>query len=359
MNEQSLNNIKNAINELENELKVLKNIPRKIISIEEEITVVEEEIIELESKKYLYSQSLVWFLYKYRKNLLSKLRDLENRFEALKSLNAIDEISRKEEKINDLLNSIKLFEKKEIISDKTSLTSSSNLESKFLEWGDINFFDGYVEIKINQHYRKFRVEQSKRYLEKIKHYYSFKNVPKLKIIISAVEIKEIKNIEVLFYHIDFLTIVGHSFKTESFDISKLKKYTRTYFKLHLSFVFANESLKFLCEICDENFPIIPMPEVIINNNKTKVIHDSFLFKCGNKLIWESLETSKASYVFEVENFDESAQQLFDYIANESNSNKRQTLIRSYELKRSLKFYNRIYHNELFEWKNEIIRNIQL
>lgn len=359
MNEQSYNNIKNAITELENELKVLKNIPKKIIGIEEEITVVEEEITELESRKYLYSQGLLRFFHKYRKNLLSKRKDLENSFEALKSFNAVDEISKKEQNIKDLLNSIKLFEKNENIPDKTSTLGSSNLESTFFEWGDINFFDRYVEIKINQYYRKFRVEQSKRYLDKIKHYYSFKNVPKLEIVISESEIKEIKNIEVLFYHIDFLTIVGHNCETESFDISKLKKYTKTYFRLHLPFVFTNDSIKFLCEICDENFPIIPMPELVINNNKTKIIHDSFLFKCGNKLIWESLETSKASYIFELENFDENAQQLFDYIANENNTNKRQSLIRSYELKRSLKFYNRLYHNEFFEWKNEIIRNTQL
>lgn len=359
MNEQSYNNIKNAINELENELKILKNIPKKIIGVEEEIAIVEEEIKELEKKKYLYSQGQLRFFYKYRKKLMSKRKDLENRFEALKSFNAKDEISKKEKNINDLLNSMKLFEKSENIPYETSIFGSSNLELTFLEWGDINFFDGYLEVKINNHYRKFRVEQSKRYFDKIKHYYSFKNVPKLEIVISGSEIKEIKNIEVLFYHIDFLTIAGHSFETESFDIAKLKKYTKTYFKLHLPFVFTNDSIKFLCEICDENFPIIPIPELVINNNKTKVIHDSFLFKCGNKLIWESLETSKASYLFEVENFDENAQQLFDYIANENNTNKRQSLIRSYELKRSLKFYNRLYHNAFFEWKNEIIRNTQL
>ena len=353
MNEQSYNNIKNAINELENELKILKNIPKKIIGVEEEIAIVEEEITELENKKYLYSQGQLRFFYKYRKNLMVKQKDLENRFEALKSFNAIEEISKKEKNIHDLLNSMKLFEKNENIPDETSIFGSSNLELTFLEWGDINFFDGYLEVKINNHYRKFRVEQSKRYLDKIKHYYSFKNVPKLEIVISGSEIKEIKNIEVLFYHIDFLTIAGNSFESEIFDISKLKKYTKTYFKLHLPFVFTNDSINFLCEICDE---IIPAPEMVINSNQSKMIHESYLFKCGNKLIWESIEPSKASYIFE--NFDENVQKLFDYIANENNTNKRQTLILSYELKRSLKFFNRIYHNEFFKWKNEIIRTLQ-
>ena len=71
-----------------------------------------------------------------------------------------------------------------------------------------------------------------------------------------------------------------SFETVKFDISNLKKYTNTYYKKHIPFAFTTESLKFLCEICDETFPIIPMPELVINSGKSKVIHNSFLFKCG-------------------------------------------------------------------------------
>lgn len=360
MNEQSYNNIKNAIKELENELKVLENIPKKINSIEQEIIIVEEEITELEAKKYFYSQGQLRFFHKFRKNLSSKRRGLENTLEALKSFNANDEISKKQKNVNSLLNSLKLFEKNErkTISDRIPIIGSSCIELIFPEWGNISFFDEYVEIKINHHYRKFRVEQSRKYLDNIKHYYSFRNIPKLEVVVFGTEIKEIKNIEILFYHIDFLTIVGHSFETESFEITKLKRYDKAYFLKFLPFVFTKNSLSFLCEICDENFPIIPMPELIIGRNETKVIQDSFLFKCNNKLIWESIEHSKASYVFEFNNFDEDAQRLFDYITHEKIINKRQKLIHSYELKKELMFYKRIYHNNFYEWKNEITSAIE-
>ncbi|WDF47524.1 hypothetical protein PQ459_03330 [Chryseobacterium sp. KACC 21268] len=361
MNEQSYINIKNAIKELENELKHLQNIPKRIVEGEKKIKKLQKEIKRKEKNKELYKQFPFLFdsLFSIRQEFYTEQRKLES----LKSISSKDEISKKKRIINDLQKSLKLFEDNtngnKTIGDKIPTINLDKIKSIFPEWGNINFFDGCVEIKINQYYRKFIVEQSKRYLDKIKHYYSFKNVPKLEIVISGSEIQEIKNIEVLFYHIDYLTIVGHSFEMESFDISKLKKYTRTYFQLNLPFVFTNDSIKFLCEICDENFPIIPIPELVINRNQSKAIHESFLFKCGNKLIGESVESSKASYVFEVENFNENAQLLFDYIANENNTKKRQTLIRSYELKRSLKFYNRIYHNDFYEWKNEIISNTQL
>ncbi len=72
-------------------------------------------------------------------------------------------------------------------------------------WGNINFFDGYITIiHGNKAYKKF-IDQSKRYLNHIKSYYSFKNVPNLEVVVLGNEICEIKNEQVLFYHIEFLS----------------------------------------------------------------------------------------------------------------------------------------------------------
>lgn len=350
MNTKSFNKIKNAINEKKHDLKILENLPKRIIILEKQIKDIEEQIKQLKRNPDGFGKKNFCMS---RKTLITKRNDLSKNVKSLKTTSYVDEISIIKRDINNLEVSINSFNQNKHVPVEISTIGSSDLKSLFLEWKNINFCDGYVEFKINHYYHKFRVEQSKRYLNSIKFYYSFKNVPKLEIVISGTEIVEIKNIEILFYHIDFLTISGQSFETVKFDISNLKKYTNTYYKKHIPFAFTTESLKFLCEICDETFPIIPMPELVINSGKSKVIHNSFLFKCGNKLIWESIEPSKATYIFEFINFDNDAQQLFDYITNENNRNKRQNLIHNFELLGTLKLYNRIFHKHFSEWKNVI------
>ena len=109
----------------------------------------------------------------------------------------------------------------------------------------------------------------------------------------------------------------------------------------------------MCEICDENFPILPIPELVLNSNEKEIIQDSFIFKCGNKLIWESIEKSKATYIFKFDNFDKDTQCLFNYIVSKEVINKRKTLIQNTNLKKTLKLNTRIYHNNFQEWKNDI------
>lgn len=60
-------------------------------------------------------------------------------------------------------------------------------------------------------------------------------------------------------------------------MDKWKKFTKSYYKDYLPFAFHTRSLKKLCEICEDNYPIIPVPEAVINSNGSKVIHNSFLF----------------------------------------------------------------------------------
>jgi hypothetical protein len=227
-------------------------------------------------------------------------------------------------------------------------------------WGNIYFSDGYITIiHENRSYKKY-ISQSKKYLNHIKSYYSFKNVPNLEIVVCGNEICEIKNEEVLFYHIVFLSSAGSSFGNvnyRSVNIDIWKKFTKSYYKKHLPFVFHTRSLKKLCEICNDNSPIFAVPEAVINSNGSKAIHNSFLFpintKSGNKIIWESVEESKASYIFD--NIDESfqdIQNLIDYIRGDT-PNKRETLIHSPKLGQELRMKKRLFHTSYLDWEQEI------
>jgi hypothetical protein len=228
------------------------------------------------------------------------------------------------------------------------------------EWGDISFHDGHIIIKYKQKYYRKYTKQSKKYLNEIKHYYHFHSIPKLKLIIRGSEIAKIINEEVLFYHIDFLDTAALIFnlgKIGSFKLSKWQKYTKLHYKNHLPFAFPTHTLKKLCEYCDSFLPIIPVAEAVINSSGGKTIHNSFLFPLrshyGIYLIWESVEESKASYVFKLTDFcDDELQVLFDYIAGDT-PNKRWALINSRQLQQQLSMKFRIMHKDLTQWELEI------
>lgn len=228
------------------------------------------------------------------------------------------------------------------------------------EWENVGFADGFITIKHKENWYRKDISQSKKYLNEIKHYYKFNNVPKLRIVLNGSIIKSIENQEVLFYHIDFLSIAASNFgfiKVNPFRLKNWRKYTKQYYKTNLSFAFHSLTLKRLCECCDPSLPIIPVGEAVINSSGTKTIHNSFLFpmksKVGHFIVWESTEEAKASYVFSLNSFAEKdVQTLFDYIAGDT-PNKRWTLINSKPLQDKLKMKSRVVHTEFSLWDNEI------
>lgn len=199
----------------------------------------------------------------------------------------------------------------------------------------------------------------KKYLDAIKHYYRFHNVPKLKVKVTN-SIVDIENEEVLFYHIDFLSITAASIENLNLPKLELKywaKYTKNFYKSKLSFLFQTYTLKKLCEFCDSSLPIIPVGEVIISGNGTKRIDNSFLFPIkamkGYFVVWESTEDAKASYVFFIDGYTNSGlQKLYNYIAGET-QNKRVELISSQLLQSKLGMKTRIFHTDLNEWVKAI------
>ena len=130
----------------------------------------------------------------------------------------------------------------------------------------------------------------------------------------------------------------------------------------MPFAFSTYTLKKLCEYSDPSLPIIPVAEAVINSSGGKTIHNSFLFPLrsyyGIYLIWESVEESKASYVFKLKDFGEDELQvLFDYIAGET-PNKRWALINSRQLQQQLSMKARIMHKDLKQWELEIQSLVQ-
>ena len=243
----------------------------------------------------------------------------------------------------------------------SSISNINNTITAFdAEWQNVFFGDGYITIKFKDHWYRKDIIQSKKFVNDIKHYYTFHNVPKLRVILEGLTIKTIENQEVLFYHIDFLSVTALSFgivKLEPFQINKWKIYTKYYYKIYLPFLFHTDTLKRLSEYCDTNLQIIPIGERVINSNGFQVIRNSYLFpmksKVGVYLIWESVEEATASYVFHLSFFDnENIQNIFDYIAGDT-INKRSTLVNSKSLQAKLKMAKRILHTDLASWDFEV------
>lgn len=246
--------------------------------------------------------------------------------------------------------------------EKTLNNDPKNKLEIEVEWKNISFRNGFIEFSYKYNIYKHFVKNSINCLNQIKHYYSFHNVPKLKIQIEGNSIIKIINEEVLFFNIDFLTVVGSNFgfvKIENLEITRWLKYNKDYYRIKLPYVMHTFTLKKLCEFSNTNLPIIPVAEVVINSSSSKQIHNSFLFIFKNQrefvAVWESVQESKASYVFSLGDLrtkDVRIQNIFNYIVGET-INKRNLLINNKKLKSELYLLNRIYHSDFEMWKRSV------
>jgi hypothetical protein len=358
---------KNAASEIENSYK--KNRMTHLLSLNKTFAEL-KKTIKLTSNTAFENKlsNLRITLSKTREKLLQTYKAITNRQEELKKQEASNKTKRsltsgnkKEVTYNANLKranqEIPLKPKFSPLYSPTFNTGTITFEA---EWDNVGFADGFITIKHNGHWYRKDIVQSKKYLDEIKRFYKFHNIPKLKVILRDSIIYTIENQEVLFYHIDFLGIAAPNFgfiKLSPFRQKYWKKYTKQYYKVNLPFVFHTHTLKRLCEYCDPDLPIIPVGEAIINSSGLKVVHNSFLFpmksKTGYSIVWESIEEAKASYIFSLNTFaDKDIQTLFDYIAGDT-PNKRWTLINSKSLQDRLKMKNRIFHTDLSLWDYEI------
>lgn len=226
-------------------------------------------------------------------------------------------------------------------------------------WEDVGFKDGYLVLKYRGSYFQTYHAKCKKFLNEIKSHYSFRGVPELQAIVAGRQIVKIINEEVLFFHIEFLTDSGILFDTnyQKVSVKKWSHYTKAYYRQHLKFAIQPRCLERLCELSHADFPIVPVGELVKTSSGSVQVHHSFLFpvvaRSGIKLVWESTEESKASYVFDSDlNFYRSAQRVYDYIVGDT-TNKRETLIRSPRLQQQLDFERKIFHTYFTEWNAEV------
>lgn len=228
-----------------------------------------------------------------------------------------------------------------------------------ISWDNINFHDNSISILFCEHWlEKFPVPGSLESLNQIKNHYKFANAPNLKVEITNRRIKRILNAEVLFFYILFLTNSGQLFDKNLFGrIADFKKFTISYYRTHLPDVFKSRCFDFLSQRSIDNFPIVPVGEVVRTSKGQIIIHDSFLFPIKGKneifWIWESVKESKATYIFKtLVNYTVELQKLFDYLTGEI-INKRQNLISSPNLQMNLNYIDRKIHENFDSWKSQI------
>ncbi|MRI63004.1 hypothetical protein EDM00_03220 [Ornithobacterium rhinotracheale] len=238
----------------------------------------------------------------------------------------------------------------------------ANQDTFEVDWKDVIFENGRIVFKYNDRYFEKNISLSKKYLNEIKPFYSFHNIPKPRLKVVNGEVF-IENEQIIFFHLKFLNVTASNFDLVEFDefnINVWRDYNKSFYKEKLPALLHSFTLKKLCEYCSDELPIVPIGEIVINSTGTK-IHNSFLFPIEMvggrvKIVWESIEDKKASYIFIVNSYtNESLQKLYNYIAGKT-KNKRKTLINNEELQRKLNMKYRINHTDFASWVEKVLSN---
>lgn len=247
------------------------------------------------------------------------------------------------------------------IASKVENTYDSNATNHIeSNWGNITFYNNRIEVKIEGTIYEKHVSDSNKYLNDIFGYFSFYNVPKLKIIVEGREIKKILNEDVLLYHIEFLKNVAPyigKHPKHPLNLETWSRYKKVFYNEIMPNLYHKKTLIILRKYFDSNHPIVPVGETIISENKLEDIKITFLFplitRNGYILAWESIEEDTATYLFKVNHFCiKELQPIYDYISG-TTPNKRDTLIQNKELQKKLGLIKRVMHNDINNWASEI------
>jgi hypothetical protein len=239
-----------------------------------------------------------------------------------------------------------------------------------IQWEDVQFDEGALIFRYCDLWLpRYHFPQSRRYLNLIKQHYTFRQAPPLQVRLHLRTVLEVLNPEVVLYYIQFLSNTGQLLDVPTDPSSdnvaqRFARCTKQYYRTHLPNLFRKQSLRFLCEIMDEETCIIPTPELVINSTGYRTVHDSFLFTYKSHfsayIMWESTEEGKATYIFKTpcSTLNQSLQTIFNYIVNDT-VNKRSTLIRSQALRQQLGMVAWITHTSYSEWRQQIRRSMAL
>jgi len=247
------------------------------------------------------------------------------------------------------------------------LQQQSTERSLIVTWDKINFEDNSITISDGRHYYTFITTLSKKSYNYIKPFLLRLNLPPIIITIANGQILDIKNqtefekgfefikLENLIYEIPqvyeeekFITLSRKGISLSNSEITNAYKLK-----------FKNQYFKFLCEIQDEKFKLIPVAESTFHSNGHLIFEEGFLFTIKSKkdyiLIWENINTSRATYIFKIMEKDYylSVYQILLYLLKES-LNKRLTLKRNKKVAFSnFQAFATINHESIEDWSMKI------
>ena len=242
-----------------------------------------------------------------------------------------------------------------------SKENSSPIHS--LKWSDVIFCDGY--IKLGKFYGQYECRCSRSSLNRLKGYISNLQLPKIKIQIIDAKVV-VKNVDLLNDIVLVMSVKNDmDYLYNSSISSRLSELIARFNQIkpqYLKYLYGQQQdvryISYLAERRDCNYKIVPVRERVMNNDMLRSEDDGFIFTIakGSKLylVWESIDTGKASFVFETSHDNHSAdiQRLFNYIVSDQN-NKRLTLFSDDKYRRIYHYVCRPWHTSLQEWKGRM------
>lgn len=226
-----------------------------------------------------------------------------------------------------------------------------------ISWENVTFGDGFLFVKNNGKYLdKIPFKKSKLSFNALKQLYRHRKLEPLKIEYLNNKVIRIINLDLLDFLFLFFEHSGTRF--EKRDLSQIigaSDYNKSFYKKYLSDFFTHKCFALLIKICDNQLPIIPLPERVINSSGIETVHESFLFPLNKRecyyWVWESIEEKKATFVFQTSksNYVEEIQVIYDFINGEF-ENKRSALIRRLLISQDIRLIKRFKHTDFIKWK---------
>lgn len=224
-----------------------------------------------------------------------------------------------------------------------------------VDWDNITYENGFILIKVKSIAYKSYYKDSQKNFNIFKPYFSHSNTPKIIVQVNGKEIT-VLNEEIILYHFKLFKQSSKNFgsiDTTSNPFNNWKEYTKDYYQKKLNYLFVTVTLKKLFLLSNPIASIIPVAEVTKDVKGKILFIDSFLFHISNYVVWESTEPSRATYIFYLgTNEQETIQYIFDYISGDTIS-KRDTLIKSKNLQKQLRFKTRVIHTDFSLWFNHL------
>jgi hypothetical protein len=230
-----------------------------------------------------------------------------------------------------------------------------------IDWDNITYENGFILIKVNGIAYKSYYKDSQKSFNIFKPYFSHSNTPNILVQLNGKEIT-LLNEEIILYHFKLFKQSSKNFGSvdnASNPFNNWKEYTKDYYQKKLSHLFVTDSLKKLFLLSNPIESIIPVAEVTKDIKGKIQFIDSFLFHISNYIVWESTEPSRATYIFYLGTSNqEIIQYIFDYISGDTIS-KRDTLIKSKNLQKQLRFKTRVFHTDFSLWLNHLKNALNL